>query len=399
MLSRRHLNMNFITSLVFGVKSSPFLAQFVSQYHAGVYRHQYPRAAEVILQSTYMDDSMVSVMDETEGVELYKELSELWQKAGMKTHKWLSNSFKVLENIPSECRASEVNLDCDEISAVKTLGVLWLATEDVFTFKSDCVLEKFQPTKRNFLKRITTLFDPLGLLSPFIVRAKVLMQEIWIAGMDWDDTLPEELSMKMKSWFMELPELCRLRVPRCLQLKEATSVTLQVFVDASQDAYGAVVYMRSQGVKGNVLLSFVEYKTRVAPLQSISIPHLELMAAVLGEKTGIVDVPTKQNPADYLTRGTTLIELSQLKTWWEAPMFLWDDNSHWPRLETIDKQNSCSKELKRKYNNIVMPSVTTLVNVEELDEGIWRLHLNRFSSWRKLTRILAWVLRFINNCT
>ena len=64
-------------SLVFGVNSSPFLAQFVSQYHAGVYRHQYPRAAEVILQSTYMDDSMVSVMDETEGVELYKELSEL----------------------------------------------------------------------------------------------------------------------------------------------------------------------------------------------------------------------------------------------------------------------------------------------------------------------------------
>ena len=119
-------------SLVFGVNSSPFLAQFVSQYHAGVYRHQYPRAAEVILQSTYMDDSMVSVMDETEGVELYKELSELWQKAGMKTHKWLSNSFKVLENIPPQCRASEVNLDCDEISAVKTLGVLWLATEDVF---------------------------------------------------------------------------------------------------------------------------------------------------------------------------------------------------------------------------------------------------------------------------
>ena len=91
-------------SLVFGVKSSPFLAQFVSQYHAGVYRHQYPRAAEVILPSTYMDDSMVSVMDKTEGVELYKELSELWQKAGMKTHKWLSNSFKVLENIPSQCR-------------------------------------------------------------------------------------------------------------------------------------------------------------------------------------------------------------------------------------------------------------------------------------------------------
>ena len=342
-----------------------------------------------------------------------------------------------------------MTLDCDEISAVKTLGVLWLATEDVFTFKSDCVLKKFQPTKRNFLKRIATLFDPLGMLSPFIVRAKVLMQKIWIAGMDWDDTLPEELSMKMKSWFKELPELCRLRVPRCLQLKEATSVTLQVFVDASQDAYGAVVYMGSQGVKGNVLLSFIASKTRVAPLQSISIPRLELMAAVLGKRLTLsiaevldIDkefitfwtdstsviwwvrghsrqyepfianrigeiqastnpdkwryVPIKQNPADYLTRGTTLIELSQLKTWWEAPIFLWDDESHWPQLETID---SCSRELKRKCNSTLIPSVATLVNVEELDKGIWRLHPNRFSSWRKLTRILAWVLRFIYNCT
>ena len=204
-----------------------------------------------------------------------------------------------------------MNLNCDEISAVKTLGVLWLAT-DVFTFKSDCVLEKFQLAKRNFLKRIATLFDPLGMLSPFIVGAKVLMQEIWITGMDWDDTLPEELSMKIKSWFMELSELCRLRVPRHLQLKEATSVTLQVFVDASQDAYGAVVYMRSQGVKGNVLLSFIASKTRVAPLQSISIPRLELMAAVLGKGlalsiAGILDIDK-----EFITFWTDNTSV----TWW-----------------------------------------------------------------------------------
>ena len=101
----------------------------------------------------------------------------------MQTHKWLSNSLKVLENIPPQYRASEVSLDGDEISAVKTLGVLWLATNDVFTFKSD-VLKKFQPSKRNFLKRIATLFDPLGMLSPFVIRAKVLMQEIWVRGLD-----------------------------------------------------------------------------------------------------------------------------------------------------------------------------------------------------------------------
>ena len=436
--------------LVFGVNSSPILAQFVSQYHAKVHKQQYPRAAETILDSTYMDDSMISVRDETEGVELYKEISELWQKAGMQTHKWLSNSLKVLENIPQQDRASEVNLDCDVVSTVKTLGILWISTDDVFTFKSDCVI-KFQPTKRNFLKRVVTLFDPLGMLSPFIIRAKVLMQEIWVCGLDWDDPLPEDLSVKMMSWFAELSMLSKIRVPRCLQLRGATSTTLHVFVDASQNAYGAVVYMRSEYIGRKVSLSFVTSKTKVAPLQSLSIPRLELMAAILGKRLALsiaevlsIDrelitfwtdstsviwwirgysrqfkpfianrigeiqtstnpekwryVPTKENPADYLTRGTTLIELSQLKVWWEGPTFLSDDKSNWPQLETVDKPDSYARELKRKHNNIPLSSNATLINVEESVAESWRLYPNRFSSWRRLTRVVAWVLRFINNC-
>ena len=150
-----------------------------------VHEKHYPRVAEVILKSTYMDDSMDSVIDETKDVGLYKQLSELWQKADMQTHKWLSNSLKVLEYIPPQYRATEVNFDDDdEVSPVKTLGVLWLATDDVFTFKPYCVVEKFQPTKGNCLKWIATLFDPLGMSSPFVIRAKVLMKEnrsvIWI---------------------------------------------------------------------------------------------------------------------------------------------------------------------------------------------------------------------------
>jgi len=81
--------------LVFGINSLPFLAQFVSQFHAERYKEQYPRAAEVILKFTYMDDSMDSVIDDTQGVKLYTDLSGLWAKAGMLTHKWVSNSSKV----------------------------------------------------------------------------------------------------------------------------------------------------------------------------------------------------------------------------------------------------------------------------------------------------------------
>ena len=74
------------------------------------------------------------------------------------------------------------------------------------------IVEKLiTPTKRSFLKLIATLFDPLGFLSPYIVRAKVLMQEIWISGRNWDDTLPEEITAKVMSWLSELPTVCYLK--------------------------------------------------------------------------------------------------------------------------------------------------------------------------------------------
>ena len=100
-----------------------------------------------------------------------------------------------------------------------------------------------QLAKRNVLKKIATLFDPLGFLSPFIIRAKMIMQEIWIAGTGWDDLLSDELVDKINLWFSELDQLQHLKIPRCLQQKnESVKINLHTFVDASQGAYGAVVY-------------------------------------------------------------------------------------------------------------------------------------------------------------
>ena len=216
------------------------------------------------------------------------------------------------------------------------------------------------------------------------------------------------------SWFGELPMLPKIRVSRCLQSREVTSATLHMLVDACGNAYGAIVYMRSKYIEGKVSLSFVASRTKVAPLQSLSIPRLELMAAVLGKRLALsiaeilsvnrefitfwTDstsvlwwikgysrqfkpfianrigeiqtstnpdkwryVPTKQNPADHLTRGITLTELSQLKIWWEGPIFLSEDKSNWPQLETVAKPSSYTRELKRKYSNIQLSSASTLV--------------------------------------
>ena len=123
----------------------------MSRHHARIYEKVYPKAAETILQYTYMDDSMDSVLTDEQGVDLYEQLSELWSKAGMHTHKWLSNSPVVLSKIPLQDRVNKMNLDEESLPSVKTLGVMWIAAEDVFTFESQ-VNGEFELTKCNFLK-------------------------------------------------------------------------------------------------------------------------------------------------------------------------------------------------------------------------------------------------------
>ncbi|XP_078360456.1 uncharacterized protein LOC144644785 [Oculina patagonica] len=256
--------------VVFGVNSSPFQAQFVSQSHAERHKDELPLAAETVSKSTYMDDSMDSVSDDSQGIELYKQLDELWSKAGMHARKWLSNSPKNLED-----RASEVDITMEPLPTVKTLGITWLPEEDVFTFKANPPEETFQFTKRNFLKKIATLFDPVGFLAPFTVRAKVMMQEMWIAGLDWDELCPGELIHRSREWFCELEELPVIKVPRCLRFgpeQVALSETLHTFVDASQDAYGAVVYSRVVYESGSISTRLVAAKSKVAPLTTTSIP-------------------------------------------------------------------------------------------------------------------------------
>ena len=116
---------------------------------------------------------MDSVVDESQGIKLYEELNQLWSRAGMHTHKWLSNSTKVLERIPAESRASEVHIASNGLPMVKTLGFTCLSGEDVFTFNANPPEKDFPLTKRNFLKKIAKLFDPIGFLALVIIRAKI----------------------------------------------------------------------------------------------------------------------------------------------------------------------------------------------------------------------------------
>ena len=140
--------------LVFGVNSCPFQAQLVTRKHAEEKMTEFPAAADAVLNSTYMDDTMDSVADDSDGVQLYEQLSELWKTAGMHARKWISNSQEVLRAVPEEDRADEVNLEEGELPSVKTLGVTWKAAEDVFKFTSNAPEKLIKYTKRNFISSI-----------------------------------------------------------------------------------------------------------------------------------------------------------------------------------------------------------------------------------------------------
>lgn len=133
------------SSVVFGVNSSLFQAQFLSQKHTEANQDAYAMAAETVLKSTYTDDSMDSVLNDEQGISLYQQLSlsTLWGKAEMYARKWLSNSKSVLECIPAEDRTSQVDLGKRYLPSVKTLGVIWQADGNIFTFKANPPPEDF----------------------------------------------------------------------------------------------------------------------------------------------------------------------------------------------------------------------------------------------------------------
>ncbi|XP_022796861.1 uncharacterized protein LOC111335254 [Stylophora pistillata] len=256
-------------------------SQFVSQENARRNQDRYPLAAGTVLKSTYMDDSIDSVENDDEGVELYRQLKELWGVAGMQAKKWISNSPKVIEAIPSEQRATEIMINSGQDLITKTLGISWKSTEDVFTVTTSPVSPEFQRTKRNVLRKVATIFDPLGFVFPYVIVAKILPQELWMRGYDWHDEVPDEIAKQIGTWFEQLKSLHEVTIPRCLRSPEpAKSKHIVTFVYASQQAYTATAYICCGYDNDTTTSRLIAAKSKVAPLNSMTVPRLELMGTI-----------------------------------------------------------------------------------------------------------------------
>lgn len=147
-------------------------------------------AVNMVLQNFYVDDCLKSMETEEEAVRLYKDLKAICLRGGFKVMKWISNSRAVLAAIPEVERAkeaSELDLDRDRLPVERALGVQWCVQSDQFKFK--IIIPERAPTRRNILSTVSSIYDPLGVVSPVVLQAKKLLQELCRLKARWDDII------------------------------------------------------------------------------------------------------------------------------------------------------------------------------------------------------------------
>ncbi|KRY74245.1 hypothetical protein T4A_10366 [Trichinella pseudospiralis] len=383
-----------LTRVCFGLACSPYLAMQVVNHHLREKRDCFGTVVDDIMA----DDLVVSCDSIEQARDFAHRSSELLASGGF-------------------------HLAKDRYSCLwKTLGVSWNPQEDELTFRPpELAASQNQETKRDLLRTAASVFDPLGGLTPFTVRAKQMFQSLWQTGMAWDDNLPAEVELQWLVWKLELNELHCIAMPRAYFPFSPTEGV------SSMAAYAAVVYLRAVKTPDDVRVSFVTAKSRVAPLKKLSTPRLELMAALLcarlvcyvrkelalnveachcwsdskvalGWINGDANrwkpfvanrvreiqaltpslwwryIPTEDNPADLASRGCTVKNLSSSLKWWQGPTW----------LRVLEKERRAT---------------AVLVTVSPPQDAANVINPGRYSSFERLIRVIAWCRRFRHNTT
>ena len=429
-----------MTVHLFGAVSSPSCANFALRKTATDNQEDFSNeAVKTVERNFYVDDCLKSVDSEEDAIHLSSELSQLLKRGGFRLTKWLSNKRKVVESVPESDRAASVkDLDFDHTLVERALGVQWHVTSDTFGFR--IATKDKPPTRRGILSVISSIYDPLGFVAPFHLSAKILLHNLCRKQLGWDDLIPEEDLIRWKSWLEELPILEQFSIDRCFKppsFGDIISCQLHHFSDASQVAYGAVSYLRLVNARHEVHCSFVMGKSRLSPLKPVTIPRLELSAAVLStrldrmirqeielsindsfywtdstcvlryianserrNKTFVANrvaaireqsipcqwryVGTKTNPADDASRGLTTEAIITSNRWTKGPEFLWLSEGKWPQMPAAIEEEIEQKPLEE----VAATFATRRMDVVEV--------FKRFSSWYSLKRFVAWILRYRN---
>ena len=268
---------------IFGAKSSPCCANKALLQTADDNELKYGKdVAEVVRRNFYVDDLLKSTATDEEAIDLALKLIDMLAEGGFRLTKFLSNRKDVLKAIPAKERATPtLDLVLDQLPINRTLGLSWDAQTDEFYFSS--IRTDKPATKRGILSVISSLFDPLGFLGPFILPVKILLQELWRQGIGWDEEISEKELEIWQYWLQSLLQLSDIRIPRCYIVTKIPreSTELHMFSDASEVAYSASAYVRITDDQGGIHCSFVMGKCRNSPIRRPTILRLELLASVM----------------------------------------------------------------------------------------------------------------------
>ncbi|XP_055622535.1 uncharacterized protein LOC129766105 [Toxorhynchites rutilus septentrionalis] len=279
----------------FGSTSSPCSAQFIKNKNAKEYVSQYPDAVMAIIDRHYVDDYYDSVDTEEDAVQRASDVRFIHSMAGFQIRNWTSNSRKVLRALGENKTEHLVHFHLDKTAEnERVLGIAWDPINDVFSFmapsKEHCssnAHEVKRPTKRIVLSTVMSLFDPMGLLAPVTVLGKMLIQDLWRTGCEWDQPIAGKNYEKWIQWMYLIMDTGEIKIPRSyfgnVHSNDFGSIQLHVFTDAGESAYGCVGFLRII-VEGIVKCLLIMARSKVAPLKQLSIPRLELQAAVLGAR-------------------------------------------------------------------------------------------------------------------
>ena len=430
-----------LKTVTYGTASAPFLAiRVLAQLSQDEY-HSHPMAATVLARDFYVDDLASGAATFDEAAALRDELIQLVQKGGFTLRKWASNDPRLTRDLLERSENDFMSLHSSE--TIKTLGLYWNSAEDKIIYKITENAENSENsrsplTKRKVLAKIARLFDPLGLLGPTVVYAKMIIQVLWKLQLMWDEPIPQEAQSLWLEFKEQLPLLNTIKFDRCIVALNAVEIQLHGFADASEKGYGACIYLRSTDEHGKHHVVLVGSKSRVAPIQTVTLPRLELCAAGLLSqffaavvqslqhlnirraifwsdstislhwiktsphllKTFVSNrvaqiqeltqphewkhVPTEENPADFASRGQLPRDFVTNNLWKQGPDWLSQDEGTWPQMpiKPVDIP---------EMRNVQFPQMSMKVTLEEAD------FFQGFNSFNRLTRVIAYCRRFRHN--
>lgn len=435
---------------VFGNSPSPAIATYGLQLSAKEGEQTYGSdMRQFVEQDFYVDDGLTSLPSVAEAVNLVKRTQAALQAHGnLKLHKISSNNEEVMSAFKPEELAKglkDLDLASDLLPVQRSLGMSWDLESDCFIFDMDIDTKPY--TRRGILSTINSIYDPLGFLSPIVIKGKLLLRSVMFDQIQWDEPLSRECFQEWDDWRKSLSYLSDVQIPRMYvksSFSECYEKNVYIFSDASEQAIAAVGYLHTKSHDNHEELGFIMGKAKVAPTHGHTIPRLELCAAVLATDIGQVIakhlnfpmkdikyhtdskvvlgylhnrsrrfytyvsnrvakihqvsdpgqwtyVSTEHNPADIATRSLSADKL-QNSMWLSGPQYLSkQQHTEISDEEHFDLQNpDCDKEIR--------PEVVTVNTLQVQRHSLGSHRFEKFSSWKSLTRAISRLKCFITNC-